>query len=638
VVRGSADRKGSIAGIEVTEAVMKAAVTVGALGLAVLSAACGGSTSSDAAEAQKDETSAHSDVPESTEEEPDEGEPAESADPSNSPAPSETSEASDSPSATTEPDVDSPGDPSAESRSEPDSAEAQQSSPAGDETTDDDGETSSSPASTESPDLGEAQPADPKPEDPATADPATVSTTTPAPNDDDPDEAEPVPPEPIERPELVTSGEGAYWEVGQLSVGSAEQPEVVVDTEQSFQTWQGFGGTFHEQGWYALSQLPEAERERALRLLFDAREGTHFVWGRLPIGASEYALDRYSLDDTENDFAMEDFSIDRDRMSLIPYLEAALAINPDLRLWAIPWSPPAWMKQNASMDRGSIKDDSLTLDAYALYLARYVEEYAAAGFSIEAVAIQNEPSVEMAHPSCVWQAETYRRFVADYLGPRFLERDVPADIWLGVLADPADSDLITAFMGDTALDYVGGIGAQWGASEFLPELRSQLDLPFIQTQHQPDNLPWLVDFVADRAPNDHETALLSWELLREWIEAGVSVYHAWHMVLDPVGEGINEETPWPKSALLVADADTGSLRVTPKYYVFRHLAGFVEPGAVRVEARGELEALAFRNPDGAVITVLHNPDAAERDITLGIDEARLALTVPARGWATVNWQ
>jgi hypothetical protein len=43
------------------------------------------------------------------------------------------------------------------------------------------------------------------------------------------------------------------------------------------------------------------ERERAIRLLFDAVDGARFAFGRIPIGASDYALDRYTLCEQEND-------------------------------------------------------------------------------------------------------------------------------------------------------------------------------------------------------------------------------------------------------------------------------------------------------------------------------------------------
>ena len=94
----------------------------------------------------------------------------------------------------------------------------------------------------------------------------------------------------------------------------------------------------------------------------------------------------YTLDDTANDYAMEKFSIARDREKLIPFIKEALKVKPDLHLWASPWVLPSWM-----LNGGNMKTDAQTLKAHALYLARFVEEYAKEGMKIEAVHFQNEP-------------------------------------------------------------------------------------------------------------------------------------------------------------------------------------------------------------------------------------------------------
>ena len=63
--------------------------------------------------------------------------------------------------------------------------------------------------------------------------------------------------------------------------------------------------------------------------------------GRTPVGASDYAFGYYSYNDVKEDYTMRNFSIDRDRYILIPYIKEALKVRPDLKLWASPWAPPA---------------------------------------------------------------------------------------------------------------------------------------------------------------------------------------------------------------------------------------------------------------------------------------------------------
>ena len=45
-------------------------------------------------------------------------------------------------------------------------------------------------------------------------------------------------------------------------------------------------------------------------------------------------MDWYSYDEVDGDYALEHFSIEHDEATLVPYIRAALAHRPDLRLWA----------------------------------------------------------------------------------------------------------------------------------------------------------------------------------------------------------------------------------------------------------------------------------------------------------------
>lgn len=64
----------------------------------------------------------------------------------------------------------------------------------------------------------------------------------------------------------------------------------------------------------------------------------------MPIGASDYALEWHSYDETSGDYELKDFTIKRDEKYLLPYLKEALNRKPEMSLFALPWSPPTWMK------------------------------------------------------------------------------------------------------------------------------------------------------------------------------------------------------------------------------------------------------------------------------------------------------
>jgi glucosylceramidase len=437
-------------------------------------------------------------------------------------------------------------------------------------------------------------------------------------------------------PELVTSAQNAYWTTGQVTKVTSGTADVNVDRNTTFQRWDGFGGCFNEMGWDALSVISADQVATAIKLLFDAREGANFAYGRLPLGASDYATSWYTLDDTASaDYTMASFSIARDRQKLIPYVKAALQVKPDLHLWASPWVVPDWMMDSSH----NMKSDAQTLGAHALYLARFVEEYAKEGLKIEAIHPQNEPGYARVH----WTQSLFVTFIKTYLGPTLAQRNLNTQIWCGTMSkDPDDTNIAKAVAADpAALAYTKGFGVQWNLQAAVATLAQKG--PVMQTEHKCGNYNFSTPYWdqsrynANMPQNDHLYGEESWQLIRDWIVAGVNSYSAWNMVLDTVGKSLDN---WPQNALLVVDRSTKKLIVTPAYYAFRHFSQYIAVGATRIGTSGSNDALAFKNPDGSVIVQVYNKTTAAKTTTVGVGSALsqtlYQFSVPAHGWATLR--
>lgn len=443
--------------------------------------------------------------------------------------------------------------------------------------------------------------------------------------------------EPIVELDLVTSAPGNYWQEGELTV-TGDAPTITVHDSQVLGPWRGFGGTFNEKGWEALEAVSDEDRARALALLFDRADGAAFTYGRIPIGSSDYALNRYSLNETAGDFEMEDFSIERDLLDLIPYIHAALDVQPDIHFWGSPWSPPTWMKSNGQFDRGNMKEDDATLGAHALYLARFVEEYEEQGIYVEGIHPQNEPGYLQDYPSCGWSAALMTKYIREFLGPLFAERLPEREIWVGTMSNPNDKSIVDAVMTDSgASAFVTGIGVQWGQDQYVPGYVSSYQVPVMQTEHRCGNFPNAQQTNINLAPNDDAYARESWGYIAHYIRQGASYYMAWNMVLDTVGRNLDEIRPWAQNALLAVDVAEGELRVTPTYYVFRHVAQYVDPDSSRVDVEGG-DTVAWKNPDGDIVLVLYNSGGSPKVENVAVGGSTFAVTVPGQGWATVNWQ
>ena len=451
----------------------------------------------------------------------------------------------------------------------------------------------------------------------------------------------------VDLPALVISGPNSYWQTSTMASNpTSGNADVTVNDGTTYQTWDGMGGAFNEMGWDDLMQLSEGDRDHAIKLLFSPTEGAGFIFGRIPIGASDYAIDRYTDDETAGDYTMDHFSIDRDKMRLVPYVQAALGVNPKLRLWGSPWTPPTWMKDNSDFNGGNMKDDAKILQALALYLVKWVQAYGDQGIPVEAIHPQNEPGYSTGYPSCLWTSALYTKFIGQYLGPTFTMMNVNAKIYLGTMSNGdsgKDPSIVSAVLADaTAMKYIAGFGFQWGMLSSVSGVTSK-KLPVMQTEHKAGNYPFSQSgetpppgpFNMNMAPNDHTYAMESWGLIRDWVKAGVNSYSAWNMVLDNIGNGVDSGRAWPQNALLTVDRSAKKLPATPAYYVFRHISQYVRAGATRVATSGLSDALAFKNPDGGLVTVLYNSATSMKTITVSMGGTRYQFPVPGTGFATV---
>jgi glucosylceramidase len=443
----------------------------------------------------------------------------------------------------------------------------------------------------------------------------------------------------VTEPLVVTTAPGAHWVTTGTLTEATGNATVTVNDASVAQTWEGFGTAFNEMGWNYLSMLSETDRATALDLIFSA-DGCRFTWGRIPMGATDYAMDRYTLDEVAGgDPTMAGFSITRDEQKLIPFVLAAKAVKPDLRFWASPWTPPTWMKDGPFNDEfpydgGTMKGDDTTLGALAQYFVKFVQAYAQKGITIELVSPQNEPGYSGTYPTCGWAPNTYATFVGKHLGPALSAASLDVKIMLGTFnGGTGDDQIVSTVMGDaTAKGLIKVLGYQWGMQSKVSGAK-QYNLPIWQTEHMCGNYPWEGGFVSEKAPNDDAYALESWGLIRDWIKAGVTSYSTWNAVLDTEGVGIDSQRRWPQDALLTVDTAAKKLGITPAFYVFRHLSQFVDPEAQVVGTTGG-DALAFKNPSGSIVAVMYNSGAAGAYI-VSAGGKKLQFDMPGKGWATV---
>ena len=105
----------------------------------------------------------------------------------------------------------------------------------------------------------------------------------------------------------------------------------------------GMGVAITGSSCYNLSLMDKQERRAFIEQIY-SKNGLGFSIARISVGSSDYSAELYTYDDVDNDLTLEHFSIERDEKYIIPMIKEILEVNPSLKIFASPWSPPAWMK------------------------------------------------------------------------------------------------------------------------------------------------------------------------------------------------------------------------------------------------------------------------------------------------------
>ena len=420
---------------------------------------------------------------------------------------------------------------------------------------------------------------------------------------------------------------------------ASARSHIVVDDTQRFQEIVGFGASLTDSSaWLIQHKLDARQRDALLEELF-GREGTGLglSFSCLPIGASDFSRHHYSLNDTPDgkpDPELKHFSIDENRGDVIPVARAMLAINPQLKIMASPWSAPGWMKDSNSLIQGRLLPQYY--DAFSRYLLRYVDAYAAEGIPIFALTVQNEPDYEPKdYPGMRLNAPARARLIGDHLGPMIARRgsgplifdwdhnwDKPEEP-MGVLSDPVAGNYVDAVAWHC---YGGDVAAQSPVHDAFPDKDAYMtecsggDWEPVRS----GGLPLQMKNIIIRS-------------MRHWARGALF----WNLALDenngPYAGGCHT-----CRGVVTIDSRTGEITRTDEYYALAHASRFVRPGAHRIASSGptdDLDNVAFRNADdGSLVLLVSNSAMQPRRFSVAHGERRFAYTLPARSVATFVWR
>lgn len=427
----------------------------------------------------------------------------------------------------------------------------------------------------------------------------------------------------------IVSLENNCWQEREVQQNLGE--DTLSLTGMKKQTIKGFGGCFNEIAWDVLQKVSKEDRTAFLDELFK-EENCGFTIGRVPIGANDFSLEWYSCDEADNDYDLEHFTIDRDKKYTIPYIKEALMRQPEIMMFASPWSPPTWMKTKKVYNYGTLRMEDKVLDAYARYLVKFVEEYKKEGVTIHQIHVQNEPMADQKFPSCLWTGEQIRDFIKNHLGPVVEKNSKDTEVWVGTINGPF-VDFMMGQMGapfteyydqfentilcdKEARKYITGLGFQWGGKHSIEQtVLSYPELRYMQTESE-----------CGDGQNTWEHAEYIFRQMWHYFRHGVESYLYWNMALP---EGGISTWGWTQNSLITIQEETGKIIYQPEFYFMKHFSHFVKKGARVLETAGRWasNSIVFENPDGKLVIVVGSNMNQSRTFSFKDGERSFSATI-----------
>jgi glucosylceramidase len=433
--------------------------------------------------------------------------------------------------------------------------------------------------------------------------------------------------------ELIESGNGKHLaetivtfatsHAGASAIGRT----IRVNDNVRYQKFEGVGLGFTGSMVAELDKFSAGTRYNVMKRLFgDGSTSVHAREVRIPLGASDFSANGipYTYDDMpagETDPTLSNFSIAPDN-NTISTLQMVKSINPRAKYELVPWSYPAWMKANGSLN--NVNGAGSLLPSFyspaAEYIVKSVMAYEKAGIPINTVVPANEPGNQTEYPGMEMTAGQEILFINKYLRPAL---------------DAAGLKNVK----------IGGNDLSWGGINYAETTAASHAVNILE-EHCYDGSPFMGTILHNLYPNveqgiDECGQGIDPNPFAEEMIAAIknwsSFFNAWNGVLDPNGNPVQGPNSGCHGCKGLVTNSAGRPEFNSWFDQLAQLGGFVQYGAKRVETENigtgfaeysttveavglassgisaGIDDVAFRNPNGTdALVVYNNSDRTSR--------------------------
>lgn len=412
---------------------------------------------------------------------------------------------------------------------------------------------------------------------------------------------------------------------------------IQVDHTQVYQEFYGCGASWTDSSAWVMNgsrdnpstdprELSSTERQAIFDSLFsktcDGCIGLDIL--RQPMGTSDFRWSDYTFEDTKGTF-----TINRDEPYIIPTIKTSIGINPNIKVMALPWSAPAWAKDNNSLNGGSLKTDTSTLNDYHQYFVNFVNAYEAESVPIWAISVQNEPQHSSNdYPTMTMSSSQHGNLIRGVRSALNAAGKSSIKV-VGYDHNWDTPSYVTNFLSDSSVRadtsavgfhcYAGDVSTQTNVRNQYPDV----EIFFTECTE----FGTLSNFNPD----------FRWALrnlvigaTRNWASTVIE----WNMVLFFNGP---KASGGCSNCRGLIDVDNSGYSKNPAFYALGHLSRFVKPGARRIdstEPTSNSKTLAMLNTDGSSFVVILND--GNPDLTFDLQWFGATCTVFVKSWSAAT--
>ncbi|MBR4378542.1 MAG: glucosylceramidase [Bacilli bacterium] len=401
---------------------------------------------------------------------------------------------------------------------------------------------------------------------------------------------------------VFTNKDNLFKEIDSPFCNERADTIIKVNANIKYQRHLGFGGALTDAACISFNYLSPENKEKYLKLYF-SKEGLNYNLLRYPLGSCDFSTHNYYYLNNED---IKTLNIECDKNRILMYKEI-IRYQKDIIVFAVPWSPPAFMKTNGEMNHGGkLKEEYYPL--YAEMLVKATNFLREQGLNIQVLNVQNEPLATQVWDSCIYTGQEEAKLISDYLIPN-IKKYSKSRVFLGLFDH--NRDVLISRMNDT-----------FSKGNLKPE---QIDYLCFHWYSQKDFEQ--LDYIHEHYPNFHLVMTEGCvELLLDKNHPVGDFSHAekyihqiindlnhytegyidWNLSLNMNG-GPNHVGNYCEAPIMIDEK--GDMKINYSYYAIAHFAKFISPGDCRIKCssnNSDIEVVSYQNSQENLTIITYN--------------------------------